>query len=50
MMPDFRMTMKVGAYSMANEIGTHFKATCEGYLTANAQQDIRRKNKILDKL
>ena len=39
MVPDFRMTMKVGAYSMANEIGTHVKATCEGDLTEKAQQD-----------
>lgn len=40
MVPYFRIAMEVGADSMANEIGTHLKATCMGYLTVDTQQDI----------
>lgn len=40
MVPDLRMTMKVGAYSMSDEIRTHLEATGTGYLTGSSTQKI----------
>lgn len=36
MVPDLRMAMKVGAYSMSNEIRAHLEATGPGYFTAGS--------------
>lgn len=40
MVPDFRMAMKVGAYSMSNEIRAHLEATGMGYFTAIGTKNI----------
>lgn len=48
MVPDLRMAMKVGAYSMSNEIRTHLEATGLRYFTASSAKNIswhiRKKN------
>ena len=38
MVPDLRMAMEVGAYSMSNEIWTHLEASGTGYFTASNTQ------------
>lgn len=35
MVPDLRVTMKVGAYPMSDEVRRHLEATGISYLTAN---------------
>lgn len=40
MVPDLRMAMKVGTYSMSNEIRTHLEATGVGDFTARRTKDI----------
>lgn len=36
--PNLRMAMKMGAYSMPNKIRTHLEATGMGYFTANSTE------------
>lgn len=38
--PDLRVAVKVGAYSVSNEIRAYFEATGMGYFTANRTQKI----------
>lgn len=40
MVPDLRMAVKLGAYSMSNEIRAHLEATGPGYFTAGSAQNI----------
>lgn len=38
--PDLRVAVKVGAYSVSNEIRAHFEATGMGYFTEQDTKDI----------
>lgn len=38
MVPDLRMAMEVGTYTMSNEIRTYLEATGVGYLTGGGTE------------
>ncbi len=40
MVPDLRVAVKAGAYSMSNEIRTHLEATGMGYFTVSSTKNI----------
>lgn len=43
--PNLRMAMKMGAYSMPNEIRTHLEATGTGYFTVNSTKKYMKKER-----
>lgn len=45
--PNLRMAMKMGAYSMPNEIRTHLEATGMGYFTVSTKKYMKKERKVV---